>query len=75
MECLFVTISITNIDVSITVGAVYRPPSGIIKKLLNEMEAFKLSYYNEYKSYLRWKQFLKLKNCQKKIVLLCLWMT
>ena len=37
MEYLFVTI--TNTDVPISVGAVYRPPSGIIKKLLNEMEA------------------------------------
>ena len=37
MECLFVTI--TNTNVPITVGAVYRPPSGLVKKFLNEWEA------------------------------------
>ena len=33
MECLFVTI--TNTNVPITVGAVYRPPSGLVKNFLN----------------------------------------
>ena len=37
MECLFVTI--TNTNVPITVGAVYRPPSGLVKNFLNEWEA------------------------------------
>ena len=36
MECLFVTI--TNTNVPITVGAVYRPPSGLVKNFLNEWE-------------------------------------
>ena len=34
MECLFVTL--TNTNVPITVSAVYRPPSGLVKKFLNE---------------------------------------
>ena len=37
MECLFVTI--TNTNVPITVGAVYRPPSGLVKNFLNEWKA------------------------------------
>ena len=37
MESLFVTI--TNTNVPITVGVVYRPPSGLIKNFLNEWES------------------------------------
>ena len=37
LECLFVTI--TNTDVPITVGVVYRLPSGLIKNFLSEWES------------------------------------
>ena len=36
MECLFVTL--TNTDLPITIGVVYTPPSGIIKELFKEWE-------------------------------------
>ena len=36
IECLFITI--TNTDSPITIGVVYRPPSGVIKDFLNEWE-------------------------------------
>ena len=36
MECLFVTL--TNTDLPITIGVVYRPPSGIIKEFFKEWE-------------------------------------
>ena len=37
LESLF--IKITNTDTSITVGAVYRPPSGVISKFIEEIDA------------------------------------